>query len=650
MPGGVRRPRRVASAVLSVVLGKCARDIDPDSDLHSMRPEAPGRPERSFTLPDRYRLRRHIASGGMASVWCADDLVLDRSVAIKVLAERFAHDGIAVARFKREARAAARVSGHPHVVTVYDVGELAEPEQPPADATHTVGRAFIVMEYLAGGTVADAIRHESVRRPDALRWLREAASALDHAHAAGIVHRDIKPANFLLDRSRVLHVADFGIARMTTEETITTADQLFGTAAYLSPEQALGREATGASDRYALAVAAFELLAGERPFSAPHFSAQARQHIEEPPPAASEIDHSLPPAVDEVLFAGLAKQPDARPATAGEFVSTLDDALAGRPAAGPGNRPRRTAVRAPDPAAPAASTAAARRRPDPRPATPRPEAPRGGLRLGGSRIAALGALAAAALLLAGVAIAALQGGHHARARLADARSTPTRTTHTTTVHARTHRVVRHAPKPAATTTTSATTTAAPTPEQLQSTGHAELLSGDYGTAISTLKQAVAAAPSDSVTYAYALYDLGHAEVLSGDPQAAIPVLRARLKIPNQQSTVKVLLDQAIAQANGGTPTTPTTPQTTPTTPAPPAGQGAGGTGGAGLGAGAASGGGPGAGAGPPSGHGPGRHGQGQGNGNGNGNGNGQNADVGKRGHGRGAGHSPLEILTAAATG
>jgi eukaryotic-like serine/threonine-protein kinase len=204
----------------------------------------------------------------MASVWCADDLVLGRTVAVKVLAERFAHDDMAVRRFQREARAAARVSNHAHVVTIFDVGDL-EPEVRGGGP----GRAFIVMEYLAGGTVADAIRVGAVRRQEAVRWIREAASALDHAHARGIVHRDIKPANFLLNRSRVLHVADFGIARLMSEDTITTAGELFGTAAYLSPEQALGREATGASDRYALTVTAFELLAGKRPFGAQHFAA-----------------------------------------------------------------------------------------------------------------------------------------------------------------------------------------------------------------------------------------------------------------------------------------------------------------------------------------------------------------------------------------
>jgi hypothetical protein len=552
-----------------------------------MSPVAPRRPERPFTLPDRYQLGRHIATGGMASVWCAEDRVLDRRVAIKVLAERFAHDGPAVARFQREARAAARVSGHPHVVTIYDVGELADSGDPLIDATHPTGRGFIVMEFLAGGTVADAIQHDSVRRHEALRWLREAASALDDAHSRGIVHRDIKPANFLLDRSRVLHVADFGIARLTTEETITTSDQLFGTAAYLSPEQALGREATGASDRYALAVAAFELLTGERPFSATHFSAQARQHIEEPPPAASEIDATLPPAVDEVLFAGLAKDPGQRPASAGTLVTALGEALAGRKPSNLGNlgNPgggrraprRRTPTRAPDPAAPAASTAAARQRPDTRPPGASASVTARVGRPGHPRVYALGALVVAAALITGVAIAALVGGRHPGTRVAVVRSkAPTaasRRSATTRRVARRHATRTAHVKPAK-------TPAVQSPEQLQDTGYTEMLAGNYTAAIPNLRAAVSTASRGSDTYAYALYNLGRSEVLSGDPEAAIPILRQRLQIPDQRAAVKALLAQAIAQAgdgNAATTTTATTPST-PATTAPPTGQGSGGAG------------------------------------------------------------------------
>ncbi|HEY3772143.1 MAG TPA: protein kinase [Solirubrobacteraceae bacterium] len=563
-----------------------------------MSPDTNQSLERPLGLPDRYRVKRHIASGGMASVWCAEDLVLSRNVAVKVLSERFAHDHVAVLRFKREARAAARVSNHAHVVTVYDVGEL-EPSS-GADATRETAGAFIVMEFLAGGTVADAIRYDSVRRQEAMRWLAEAASALDHAHARGIVHRDIKPANFLLDRGRRLHVADFGIAHLATEDTITTSDQLFGTAAYLSPEQALGREATGASDRYALAVAAFELLAGQRPFSAPHFSAQARQHIEEPPPAASEIDHSLPPAVDEVLFSGLAKDAADRPETAGEFVAALEDALRGNwPADRPGTT-RRQRARMPDPAAPAASTAAARRRertaPATRPPTSRMSAESDPKR--GRRAVAFGALLLAILVVTGIALATMHSGKGRSGRgstLAD-RSTSTAKHQTPPAHPAAARTGQTR----TTTTTSTSTTQTQTAANLETTGHDDILAGDYTTAIPILKQAVASAPHDTTTYAYALYDLGNAEVLSGNPQAAIPVLRQRLQIDNQRDVVRTLLERALQQSgqtqttsgSGGatpgstTPTTTTTTATTPgatTTPAPGTGSGGAGLPGAGDG-------------------------------------------------------------------
>jgi serine/threonine-protein kinase len=477
----------------------------------------------------------------MASVWCAEDLVLGRLVAIKILADRFASDDMAVRRFKREARAAARVATHPHVVTIYDVGDIE-------GAGERDGRAFIVMEHLAGGTVADALRVGAVRRREAVRWLREAASAMDFAHGHGIVHRDIKPANFLLDRSRVLHVADFGIARLVSEDTITTAGELFGTAAYLSPEQALGIEATGASDRYALAVAGFELLAGERPFTAVHFTAQARQHIEDDRPRASDRDRTLPPALDDVLAQGMAKDPEERFATAGEMVMAIESALAGVPV---------VAARAP--ARPAASS---------RPAAPRREpasllsggglAPSGRmspLRRHVGRAIALAALAVAAV---GVGFVALTGGRAAH------HGTPLRTTSTlratapkpvnSASTAAASRARRRAADQATTTSTptSTGTTTALSAEELQATGHQEMLAGNYQTAIQTLRAAVSAAPPNSLTYAYGLYDLGRTLVLAGDPGGAVPILEQRLKIPNQTGVVRQMLDEAL-RASGQVP-------------------------------------------------------------------------------------------------
>ena len=278
-------------------------------------------------LPERYRVDRHIASGGMASVWEAEDLMLGRVVAVKVLGAQYADDPGARERFQREARTAAQVSDQTHVVTIYDIGEHGRD-------------AFIVMEYFAGGTVADRLRaarkaDEPIPRETALRWLREAAAGLDVAHAAGIVHRDVKPANLLLDANGRLAVADFGIARLADDSQMTQTGQVLGTAAYISPEQARGLPATDASDRYALAVVAYELLTGSRPFHGGPATAQALAHAETPPPRPSHASPELPRAVDPVFERALAKDPAERPASASEFVAALEDALSEEPAGGP---------------------------------------------------------------------------------------------------------------------------------------------------------------------------------------------------------------------------------------------------------------------------------------------------------------------------
>lgn len=542
-------------------------------------------------LPDRYRVRRRLATGGMAAVWCAEDLVLGRTVAVKVLAERFAHDDMAMRRFKREARAAARVSTHAHVVTIYDVGDL---EVDGRDIESTA-RPFIVMEYLAGGTVADAIRVGAVRRQEAVRWIREAASALDHAHARGIVHRDIKPANFLLNRSRVLHVADFGIARLVSEDTITSTGELFGTAAYLSPEQALGREATGASDRYALAVAAFELLAGERPFDAPHFAAQARQHIEDERPYASDRDRTLPPSVDEVLVRGMAKEPDARFETARDFVDALETALSGGVAVttqrvtarhrrapgaghfvgagglgtnghdnGNGNGNGRSGVRAGS----ASRGTGSWHRPTPAHAQ---RAGRGGsvsdswtaastIQQGSTarrRTGRVIALVALLIAIGGVSALALMGLGGGSKHAAQRAATPPKraTTHAPAAATRTPKAAATTAEPTQSSTTASTPTTPlpPTAEQLQLAGHNELLAGNYPEAIATLKKALLAADHTSNTYAYGLYDLGVALLKSGDPADAVPILEQRLKIPNQTPVVQQTLNEAL-QASGQAPT------------------------------------------------------------------------------------------------
>jgi serine/threonine-protein kinase len=533
-------------------------------------------------LPERYQLVRRIATGGMASVWCAEDQVLGRRVAVKLLSDPYAHDATAVRRFQREARVAARLSGHRHVVTIYDVGRTAD------------GRPFIVMEYLPGGTVADALRVGEVGRDQAVRWISEAASALDYAHGRGVIHRDIKPGNLLLDCDRVLHVADFGIARIGTDDTITRSDQVFGTAGYLSPERVVGRPATEASDRYSLAVAAFELLVGERPFTAEPFAVQARQHLEEPPPRASAHNRDLPRSVDGVLARGMAKAPEDRWPTACAFAEALEGALqagatepitavlrhpmrrarsVGAGAAGAGALAGAGAgalagagAAAGRPARPAAAAKPAHAA-QPILAPPPSSSSAVATRYSRPRAVALGALVAGAIAVA--AILTTQGSPqkvHTASQSHAAASRPAPAHHATRAAA----PPKHsaAAKPAAPTpttqsqptTTTATHSTPPPPsgaDGLETQGHALMDAGNYQAAIPVLQRAVATSSPGSLTYAYALFDLGRSLRLAGDPRQAVQVLWRRMQIPNQTGTVRTELQLALqelgrrANASGG---------------------------------------------------------------------------------------------------
>jgi tRNA A-37 threonylcarbamoyl transferase component Bud32 len=281
---------------------------------------------------------RLLARGGMSDVYLATDALLEREVAVKVLAERYSEEPDLRARFTREALAAARLSGEPHVVTIYDVGEH--------DA-----RPFIVMEHLAGGSLRDRMRGGPLPVAWTLTWLEQAGSALDAAHSRGVVHRDVKPANLMLDEVEVLHVSDFGIASAAGFDELTAPGTILGTAGYLSPEQARGEPAGPASDRYALAVVAFELLTGARPFAAETTTAEALRHASEPPPSASSVNPRLPQAVDTVLSRALAKRPEQRYDTCADFVADLRNAFSAAeqetvisPFAAPARRRRRRAV------------------------------------------------------------------------------------------------------------------------------------------------------------------------------------------------------------------------------------------------------------------------------------------------------------------
>jgi tRNA A-37 threonylcarbamoyl transferase component Bud32 len=484
-----------------------------------------------ITLPDRYRVVRHIANGGMASVWEAHDELLDRRVAVKVLASHLGEDDRARRRFAREARAAAGLSSHPHVVTIYDVGE------------HD-GKSFIVMELVGGGTVSDRLRAGDERSGDeraargrirhrvALRWLEEAGSALDAAHEAGIVHRDVKPANMLLDEKGRLALADFGIARLGLEDQITQTGQVLGTAAYISPEQAMGHPSTAASDRYALAVVAFELLTGSKPFTAENFAAQARAHVEDEPPRASELDVDVPEAADRVLARGMAKEPEDRWESAGAMVRALDDALTAPP-------PRRAAAAAdPD------STRVIGGTPPPgRPA--RPAAAPGGSRRGWGA-GALIALAALLLIAAGAAALMTGGGDDPPARDEPRASATPQETATPDESTPT-------PEPTAEPTASATAepqaekpdkkpkkrngAAGDDPAQLQLQAYELNDAGQPQQALPLARKAVqlCEGSTDVNPCAYALFEYAKALRLTGDPQGAIAALEERKqRFPDNQ--------------------------------------------------------------------------------------------------------------------
>jgi predicted Ser/Thr protein kinase len=265
-------------------------------------------------LPSRFRHPELIGRGGMGDIYRATDSVLGRVVAIKILAERFAEDASVRERFTREALSAARLSGEPNTVTIYDVGEHDD-------------RPYIVMEYLSGGSLDDVLRDGGPQPPEhVFTWLEEAARALDVAHREGVVHRDVKPANLMLDGEGNVHVADFGIASSAGMDSLTMTGTVLGTAGYLSPEQAQGDRAGPASDRYALGIVAWELLTGKRPFESESPTAEAAAHVNAPIPAVSAAG-DLPRELDPVFERALAKDAAQRYGSAGEFVAALRSAF-----------------------------------------------------------------------------------------------------------------------------------------------------------------------------------------------------------------------------------------------------------------------------------------------------------------------------------
>jgi eukaryotic-like serine/threonine-protein kinase len=322
-------------------------------------------------IADRYELEELVGEGGMSSVYRAHDTVLERSVAIKVLHEHYSSDPEYVERFRREARAIARLA-HPNVVTVIDRGVWD-------------GRQFIVFEHVAGENLKSVIERVGalpVRR--ALVLGIQIARALAYAHELEVVHRDVKPHNVLLDPGGTAKVTDFGIARtLDVEEGLTQAGTVLGTGQYLSPEQANGGRGDERSDQYSLGVLMYELLTGEVPYTGRSLMAIAMRHINDPVPSVRERRPEVPPRLDGVVACAMAKNPEDRFPSMPAMVTALEACLAELPA---DDRVRDlqedTGVMAPPPVPPPIPPAPQTRPAGPPPPTPpdrsKPRRPRAG--------------------------------------------------------------------------------------------------------------------------------------------------------------------------------------------------------------------------------------------------------------------------------
>jgi len=281
----------------------------------------------------------------MGVVYEATQVRLERIVALKVLSPEIGSDPEFRERFRREGLNQAAID-HPHIITVYEANE--------AD-----GWSYIAMRLVKGPTLKELIRSGDLTLERALVLLTQVASALDAAHAAGLVHRDVKPPNILVGPGDHAYLADFGITKAVAETGMTVTGQFLGTPHYIAPEQVNGDPVSAASDIYALAAVAFESLTGKVPFQRDTNQAVLFAHVFDSPPQATEVRPELPPALDATLARGMAKEPGDRPATASDFVAdvkrdfegTSGGAKAAQPAAPPAPPPRPSPAGSPDPPA-----------------------------------------------------------------------------------------------------------------------------------------------------------------------------------------------------------------------------------------------------------------------------------------------------------
>ncbi len=280
-------------------------------------------------IAGRYEIREHIATGGMASVFKTWDHRVERIVAMKVLRSLDKNDLRAVERFRREARAAAKLT-HPNAVTIYDFVE-------------EMGQYFLVMEYIHGPTLKQLIaQRRQLQAYEVLEIAAQVCAVLQVAHARGFIHRDIKPQNIMLSRSAgsigagilgggrdiggggiLVKLTDFGIVRVVEDAGLTNSGIVLGTADYLSPEQARGETLTASSDLYSLGVVMFEMLTGRPPFVGPTAVSIAMQHASTNPPPLRQFNANVPPAAEEIVMRALEKELEDRFRSAAEMQQTL---------------------------------------------------------------------------------------------------------------------------------------------------------------------------------------------------------------------------------------------------------------------------------------------------------------------------------------
>jgi eukaryotic-like serine/threonine-protein kinase len=499
-------------------------------------------------LAGRYRVLRHLGSGGMASVLLCRDERLDREVAVKRLHADSPAD--TERRFVREAKLGASLN-HPNLVSVYDTAVDDE-------------GVLIVMEYVPGESLAAALRHGPLGPRRVARMARELGAALDHAHAQGVVHRDVKPANVLLRDDAVAKLVDLGIATAADTTRITRSGTVLGTAAYMAPEQLEGREPGPSVDVYALAAVCYETLAGRRPRDGKTPVAIAHSIASAPPPDIRQHWPAASAAVAESLQRGMAREPADRPGSAGQLATELARALEDEPRTAVTRRlPRRAAAPAP------ASTA------EPPFTPPRPRRVDDFAPMGAGKRHSLPYVVAGLLVLLAIAVVAVvlaSGGDDDGGEGSERAAQPPAQQQERSDRARDNsdeaaqQPAEPAPTPAPEPEPEPEPAPQPEPEEetpaptdegasgadLNTQGFELMNQGRYDEAIPVLQQAVdALAGSADLDYAYALYNLGRSLRLAGRPAEAIPVLEQRLQIPNQQGVVRRELEAARQAAGQG---------------------------------------------------------------------------------------------------